>query len=99
MPNVERPRSAIPDDQWVTMPQYGGMQYMFSPPNAWNEHDDGVLKMRKGDFKIRFRIEESIIYSETPEALARLVWAFCRNFYEKWLEHPDIVRDYSTGGF
>lgn len=71
--------SPIPDNEWVTMPQYEGMQYMYSPPTAWQNTDDGRLKLRLGDYRAARLIPEDILLQGD---LAETVWAYCKAFYQ-----------------
>lgn len=73
--------SSIPDNEWVTMPQYGGMQYMYSPATAQTDDDDGRLKMRLKEYKERRRIPEEIVQQGD---LAVTVWQLCKSFYTRY---------------
>lgn len=72
---------SIPHDEWVTMPQYGGMQYMYSPATAHTPDDDGRVKLRLGEHKEKRRVPEYIVEEGN---LAETIWGWCELFYTRY---------------
>jgi hypothetical protein len=71
---------SIAVNEWVSMPQYGGLEYFYSPPSAHEDHDDGVVKLRKGATqKTKRRVPEVIVAQGLGE-VSDFVWSLCRQF-------------------